>query len=336
VHDLAEDLARARLGWVSPRLREWYDDARLQRQLATGLADEAERFEAADFGAGFRDQVANGASDDPLDWANRLVVLRDGGWVVTGIRFRALDVKRPFVDVVATTEPPTPDGLATVAAAVVPAYAPFGPLCLRFDVPDPAGLVERLGSDDRFGGTCSVDQYVVAGQVAALRARQRAESYGDISLRAGAADELAERAAAIYDELGRRNPELGMWASPEDAESLAACAEEGLLFDVLRSGEPVGVVAAIREDAHGMSGFCVQELCLAAGSQGRGLAAGVLQRLADELPAGDGDVLWGTIHPDNTPSLRNSLSVGREVVGGLAWVTPAGLPGMPAAADAAP
>jgi L-amino acid N-acyltransferase YncA len=89
------------------------------------------------------------------------------------------------------------------------------------------------------------------------------------------------------------------------------------------------VVAAIRDDRHGMSGFGVEEICLDAAARGRGLAAGVVQRLVDALPAADGDVLWGTIHPDNQPSLRNALSVGRRVVGGYVWVTPSGLPGMP-------
>jgi hypothetical protein len=54
-----------------------------------------------------------------------------------------------------------------------------------------------------------------------------------------------------------------------------------------------------------------------------------VQRLVDELPAGPGDALWGTIHPGNAPSLRNALAVGRTLVGGYVWVTPAGLPGMP-------
>ena len=141
--DLLTELARARLAWVSPRLREWYDDARLVRQLASGLADEAGRVGDVVFGAEFRDGVGIDASADPLDWANRRIDLPTGGWAVAGIRFRGLDVTRPFVDVVATTEPPTPDGLAVVAAAVLPSFASFDPLCLRVDAPDPAGLVEQ-------------------------------------------------------------------------------------------------------------------------------------------------------------------------------------------------
>ena len=330
--DPVTELARARLPWVSHRLREWYDDARLVRQLASGLADEAGRVGDIAFGAEFRDGVMSGAgiaaSADPLDWANRRIDLPTGGWAVAGIRFRGLDVSRPFVDVVATTEPPTPDGLATVATAALPYFASFDPLCLRVDAPDPAALVERVAADARFGPRCSVDQYVVAGPVADLRARPRVPSYDLLALRPGDAAALAERAAAIYAELARRNPDLPMWARAEDAESLAACADEGLLFEVLLDGDVAGVVAAVRDDAHGMSGFSVEELCLDSDSRGRRLAAGVLQRLVDELPAEDGDVLWGTIHPDNAPSLRNSVSVGREVVGGYAWVTPAGLPGM--------
>ena len=327
--DLLTALARARQAWVSPRLHDWYDDARLVGQLASWLSDEAARVGDVVFGADFRDGVGIAASADPLDWANRRIDLPTGGWAVAGIRFRGLDVTRPFVDVVATTEPPTPDGLATVATAVLPYFASFDPLCLRVDAPDPAGLVEQVAADERFGPLSSVDQYVVAGPVAELRGRPRAPSYEVVALRPGDASALAKRAAAIYAELARRNPDLLMWARAEDAESLAACADQRLLFEVVLDGEPAGVVAAVRDDAHGMSGFSVEELCLDADRRGRRLAPGVLQRLVDELPAEDGDVLWGTIHPDNAPSLRNSVSVGREVVGGYAWVTPAGLPGMP-------
>jgi hypothetical protein len=40
--------------------------------------------------------------------------------------------------------------------------------------------------------------------------------------------------------------------------------------------------------------------------------------------------LWGSIHPDNVSSMHNALRVGRRPVGAYVWVTPPGLPGMPA------
>jgi hypothetical protein len=312
--DLVEEMAHARLAWTAPAIRAWYDDDRLLRQLADGLADEAGRVDDEEFGASFRDDVGLHPGTSPLEWANRRIRLPDGGWAVAGIRFRALDVARPFVDIVATTAPPTDDGLAAVADAVLPYFGPFAPLCLRVEPPDPSAIDGR------------VDQHVVAGRVDELRRWPRAASYEAVALRPGEPGPLADRAAGIYAALPRGRD---TWATPEDQESLAHCADEGLLFEVVVDDTSAGVVAAIRDDRHGMSGFGVEEICLDAAARGRGLAAGVVQRLVDALPAADGDVLWGTIHPDNQPSLRNALSVGRRVVGGYVWVTPSGLPGMP-------
>jgi L-amino acid N-acyltransferase YncA len=326
--DLLDDLVDARVGWISGVLRSWYADSDLRAHLHSALAVEKHRLGNAEYGREFRDGVGLHPESDPLDWTNRRLDLPDAGWALTGIRYRGGDSLRPFVDVVATTEAPTTDGLARVAAAVVPAYDAFDPLCLRVDAPDPAGLVEQLADDDRFGPGCAVDMFVVAGPVEELRDRPRAPTYDRVGLRTGDPEPLAVRVAEVYAELAERRPELAMWANPEDAESLADCAEEGLLFEVLVDDEPAGVVASMRYDAHGMSGFSVQELCLDDAHRGRHLAVGALQRMVDELPTRDGDVLWGTIHPENVPSLRNALSLGRVVVGGYVWVTPAALPGM--------
>ncbi len=319
---LVDELVRARLPWISERIRAWYDGERLARQLAEELSVEAERVGDADFGAAFRDMVPADIEPDPLAWANRRLSLPDGGWAVVGIRFRALDRSRPFVDVVATDQPATPDGLAMVADAVLPAFAAFRPLCLRVDAPSPDELVAVLHADPRFGRS-GVDQYVVAGLVSTLRGRPLPAG---VSLRPGEAGPLAERVAAIYEQHSEHSR---LWASPEDAESLGECAEEGLLFEVVVEGSPAGVVGAMREDGHGMSGFCVQELCLDPAFRGRGLAARAVRHLVERLPAQRGDVLWGTIHPDNLSSLRQAQSLGREIVGGYVWVTPHDLPGMP-------
>lgn len=324
----AETLALARLGWTSPTICSWYAEAALQQNLRVGMQGEADRLGNADFGQGFRDGVGIGGPEDPLAWANRHLDLPGGGWAVTGIRFRGTDTARPFVDVVATSAPPTPDGLAEVASAVVPAYRDFAPLSLRVDAPDGPALVEDLRDDPRFGAGCAVDLHVVAGLVAALRRRRRATAYPSVRLRAGDPEALATRVAEIYSELGRHEPSLAMWANPEDLESLSECAAEGLLFEVIADGAPAGVVAGLRYDAHGMTGFSVQEICLDAAHRGRRLAPAVAQRLVDELPARPDDVVWGTIHPANAPSLRNALSTGRVLVGGYVWVTPAELAGM--------
>jgi GNAT superfamily N-acetyltransferase len=325
----------ARLGWVAPELYEWYPRPVLEAQLAADLAGAVALVGDRDFASSFRRDVGVPVDVDELAWANQVLRLGDGGWALTGIRFRGLDVTKPFVDVVVTTAEATPAGVAHVAAQVATTYAAFGPLCVRFDVPDPDALVVALDRDrdrdrDGDGTRAEVDQYVVAGLVTSLRERPTGPSYDRVELRRGEPGPLASRAAAIYDELHRSDSRTRLWATAEDAESLAACAEQGLLFEVRIDGEPAGVVAALREDAHGLLGHVVEELCLDAGHRGRGLAQAVLEHLVRALPDDDGGTLWGTIHPDNAASLRNSLGFGRRKVGGFLWVTPPGLPGMAA------
>ena len=327
--DLLPDMVTARLAWTSPTVKRWYAEATLEEQLSRGLAVEAGRIGDLAFGGPYRDQVGLvHERTGPLDWANRVVDLPDGGWAVTGIRFRGQDLTRPFVDVVASTTPPTADGLAVLADAVVDAYRVFSPRCLRVEAPDPSALLTQVNGDPRFGVGSGVDQYVVAGLVANLRARPHTAAYDLVALRAAPAESMAERTATTYRERLTGEPESALWAQPEDVESLAESAAEGLLFEVLVDGAPAGVVAAIRADAHGMAGFSVQELCLDSHHRGRRLAAGLLQRLLAQLPARSGDALWGTIHAANSPSLHNALSVGRQVVGAKVWITPYGLPGM--------
>lgn len=332
-----DELVRARMSWLSPVIRSWYDDTEVRAQLGSAMAPEADRVANDEFGAEFRDALGlaergQAPVPDALDWANRRLELADGGWAVTGIRFRGRDAARAFVDVVATTASPTPDGLAVVSTAAGQAYDAFAPLCLRVDAPDAPGLVESLVGDTRFEPSCGVDMHVVAGQVRDLRAGPRATSYDRVTLRPGDAGVLTRRVAAIYAALAALEPGLSTWANPEDEESLRECAEEGLLFEVLVDGEPAGVVAALRDDDHGMRGFSVHEICLDPRHRGRRLAPPTVQRLVDQLPADDGDVLWGTIHPANVPSLRNALSIGRVLVGGYVWVTPSGWAGMPSTA----
>ena len=323
-----EDLVAARMPWVAGVLHDWYPGAALEAQLAADLRGALALVGDREFAGSFRRDVGLSIEVDDLAWANQVLPLPDEGWALTGIRFRGLDVTLPFVDVVATTAGPTPHEVAEVAAQVASSYDAFRPRCVRFDVPDPDALVTALAAQGE-GTRAEVDQYVVAGPVADLQQRVTGPSYERVSLRRGEAGPLAARAATIYADLHRAAPVTTLWANAEDVESLAACAAEDLLFEVLVDEEPAGVLAALREDAHGLLGYVVQELCLDALHRGRGLAAPALQHLVRALPEGDGATLWGTIHPDNAASLRNALRMGRQKVGGFVWVAPPGLPGMP-------
>ena len=246
VSDLLDEMATARTAWASSSLRSWYSPDQLHAQLSEQLSEEAGWVGDADFGRGFRDALGAPDVPDPLDWANHLVDLPDG-WALTHLRFRYGDPSRAFVDVVATTAPPSPDGLLRAAAAALPTHAAFSPLCLRVEVPDAPGLLTDLAADDRFG-PCSVAHQVLAGLVCDLRRHPRAAAHPSVRLRPTTPEQAADRAAGIYAELERVEPRISAWARPQDAASLEGPVEQGLLFEVLADGAPAGVVAAGRDD----------------------------------------------------------------------------------------
>jgi L-amino acid N-acyltransferase YncA len=325
-----DEVVAARLRWTSPVVAGWYSDPQLWAQIATAVRQEVARVGDANFASSFREAVGLDLDVAVTDWANRIVVLEDGaGWALTGIRYRGLDVSRPFVDVIACTPAPTAANIVSVARAVVAAYAGFGPLCARFEIPDIEAFNAEVLSNPGFGPHTGIDMCLVAGLLPRLRTVPRVATYERVELHHGDPAPLAERTAHMYADLATRAPATKLWATPENAESLTDCADQGLLFDVTIDGHQAGVAAALRDDSHAMTGFVVQEIALDRAHRGHHFGPAVLQRLVDALPGTDADVLWGTIHPNNVASIRNALRVGRQFVGAYAWVTPPGLTGMP-------
>lgn len=281
----------------------------------------------AEWGGQFRDMVQL-PIQDPLAWANRRVELADGHWAIVGIRFRGQDIEKPFVDVLATSLAPNPEGIAALSA-VLAHFDDFSPLCLRVNLPSPDERFLTLADSVVDAGNATPDLLIVARPVAEMLDQPLAHRYDDVKLERCAPERAAQRVAAIYAELTPSRPQLDQWATPADANSLADAAEEGLLFDILVGGTSAGIVAAEREDAYGFTGFCMQEIVIDSAHRGQQIGIAALQRLCREVPANPNDLLWGHIHPDNVPSLRNAQESGRKVVTAHVWVTPSGYSGMP-------
>lgn len=324
---LSAEILEAATAWTSPRITEW--SPALHRNLSAWLEPSVALVGDASWGARIRDLVQL-SIDDPLEWANRRITLPSGHWAIAGIRFRDRDISKPFVDIIATSLAPEPSQLAALTH-VLPHFAGFSPLCLRIPCPDPQHALAELGKPGAYPGHAATDLLVVAGLLETLKQRAPDSTTESVELRPCDPQGAAERVASIYDELEHSRPDIRTWASPADVELLSSAAEENLLFEVWSDSQRVGVVAAAREDAYGMSGYSVQELCINAEHRGRQLGRAVLLQLCDRLPITSvGDVLWGHIHPENKPSLRNSISIGRQIVGGHLWLTPAGYDGMAA------
>lgn len=319
------DVAEAAERWTSAEVKEW--SPRWRETLAAWLETSLALVGDEEWGAQFRDMVRIGV-DDPLAWANREIPLSNGHWAIAGIRFRGRDVEKPFVDIIATSLPPDPGGVAALGE-VLPHFRVFSPLCLRVNLPDaPQAFDVRAGSE-LGGGEATSDQLIVARPVTDMLELPESARYGAVTLAPCGAEDAAQRVATIYRELALSRPKLDQWATPADADSLEDTAREGLLFKIRVGDHPAGIIAASREHAYGLRGFCMQEIAIDSAHRGRGIGVAAMQHLCRVLPAHADDVLWGHIHPDNAASRRNAEASGRLVIAAHTWITPNGYRGMP-------
>lgn len=321
----AVDITEAAARWTSPQIKDWSPAWR--ENLAEWLEPSLALVGDPEWGGQFRDMVRL-PIHDPLAWANRRVELADGHWAIVGIRFRGQDIEKPFVDVLATSLAPNPEGIAALGA-VMPRFDDFSPLCLRVNLPLIDERFLTLADSVVDAGHATPDLLIVARPVVEMLDQPLAHRYGDVTLERCNPVRAAQRVAAVYAELAPSRPQLDQWATPADADALEDAAEEGLLFDILVGGTSAGIVAAAREDAYGFTGFCMQEIVIDSAHRGQRIGVAALQRLCREVPANPDDLLWGHIHPDNIPSLRNAQEGGRKIVTAHTWVTPSGYPGMP-------
>lgn len=307
---LLDQMTNAYEAWMPQQLREWYT-ADQRRELAVKeMRPQAEHTADVDFGAGFRDHLKPlGGPDmsDPLAWANRRVEFADGHWCVAGIRFLGLDPEKPFVHVVATSVPPQLALLDAYAEQLHREFADFGPLAIRFALPNPPEDAD-------------IDQWIIAGLVSGLRRKPRRPQHERVRLTPADPAETAGYADEVLGNVAKQLPEVRTWTEAATLEQLQCCADTGALREIEVDGRRAGIFAAARDDANGMRGFQVYEFLLDDNARGRGLAPAAMQLLCDVLPAQTGDTLWGTVHVGNGPSIGNALAVGREKTAAFVWV----------------
>ena len=307
---LLDQMANAYEAWMPQQLREWYT-ADQRRELAVKeMRPQAEHTADVDFGAGFGDHLKPlGGPDmsDPLAWANRRVEFADGHWCVAGIRFLGLDPEKPFVHVVATSVPPQLALLDAYAEQLHREFADFGPLAIRFELPNPPEDAD-------------IDQWIIAGLVSGLRRKPRRPQHERVRLTPADPAETAGYADEVLGNVAKQLPEVRTWTEAATLEQLQRCADTGALREIEVDGRRAGIIAAARDDANGMRGFQVYEILLDDNARGRGLAPVAMQLLCDVLPAHTGDMLWGTVHVGNGPSIGNALAVGREKTAAFVWV----------------
>lgn len=148
------------------------------------------------------------------------------------------------------------------------------------------------------------------------RRAQCAPRSAEVTVRQAVDLRLLDRYQQIHREHVARQPSHALHSRVEAVEDLQRWLEAGTLFEVLVDGRWARVLAGEPRVVHGMRGPTVTEVLLDPAVRGRGYGKHLSALLARNLTLPDDEILAGTIHVDNTPSMRSALAAGRVDVGG--------------------
>ena len=229
--------------------------------------------------------------------------------LLAGIRFKGGRGGAPFVDLLAWDEELRDGpGHAAVAARLRKEFEAFGPRYVRLCSPGAAGP-PGVPAEDR-----EVDQWLLAERLSVLRTRVHPWGWGSLDVRPavdlGWYEDFVAQFELWKEGVGPRASEV----TPASEAELRPCLEEGTLLVAWMGGRFGGLVAARRVPLPVMDGYGVQEFFLGSGLRGQRRSAILQRHLVDHLLDHGRDVLHGTIHRTNRPSLRAAQRTGRKIV----------------------
>lgn len=278
--------------WLTERAESW-----LARARDAELANEyATHFPVA------------GAKPD--EYRNRLFETPSGARLLAGIRFRNLDLGKPFVDVLWQEQPFTDArAMSATLEAVADAYRVFRPGFVRFEV----SAHEPVQPDGWERVTLQSQEFTAP--LAVVAEGTQVAGVERVTLEPARVADLYDCYHEEYEQLLAGWPELRDVASPESRDTLEEAESAGLCFSILVEGEAAGVYA-LMESQYGPGHYEVAEIHLFRAHRGRGLAPAAHVAAARRLLQSSRGLLTGTIGAVNAPSRRTALRVGRRCLKG--------------------
>ncbi|MCA2961496.1 MAG: hypothetical protein IOD12_14690 [Silvanigrellales bacterium] len=269
---------------------------------------------------------------ETTDYLNQEIACPSGVRLLVGIRFRNLNLARPFVSVLAQDQAHlSQEDVGWLVSALPKRFPLFAPRSLRLftHVSDP-------NWNKHLPLTAAGKMLVAAPLAEVLEAAERVKVKKESDTAEGVqrSDGLELRRAKdtafyatyveAYEHAYKDFPPCREWARIETEEDLTEMISEGCLFEVFQGGRWAGVIGGTLGESFGLSGLHIEEILLARWARGRGLGRRVQQEVAKALVTQEGlaseQWLSGSLGRMNTPALRTALSAGRRILGAEFWL----------------
>ncbi len=232
----------------------------------------------------------------------RVISNPDFGSVLLGVRLRTESQPyTSFLELIAQTETIDDGNLKALIAVAKTQFAEVNPKFIRIATSADAPLRSYVASLDR----------VMYG--APLRLTEM-RTTGDIKIRL--ATESRERAALdFYERTLELAPAASRYAALPDIESLRACQQDALLWEIMKGGVTVGFIALTERAFLSAEDVWIADAIVDPSHACQGIYTSAVSLLsAALLPSRPDAWLLGSIHPDNAASVRAAIKLGRRAI----------------------
>ena len=236
------------------------------------------------------------------DFRERILELKNDQFIMAGIRFKGLNVKKPFISIVANFEIKS-DRLLVLAELIKKEFSVFNPIAFQFRSSSEVELIAP---------GLSIDRYTVVGTIENLIRQKLPEHKETVEIvKLNNTDFYADylnEYKNFHDKINNLKDEV----KPESLEDFKDAICNQLLYKIFINGKHAGIIAGSAFDYYGVKGVCILEEILYSSFKGKGYGAYLQKEFAKKLQ-GRYQLLWGTISSLNQPSLKTALRNGRKV-----------------------
>jgi len=295
---------------VHPRIAGWVSPDVIRERLCAELSSEIEQRTELGDAERYRQRCAvQGVHCS--EYMLREIDLGDDGRLLAGIHFLGMDVRLPFVGVLARTRAlEGPAAIERVTRRLWREFARFQPQRWRVWPSSADSALELTPGTE-------VDMFVLAGRLDDLRARPVREVTTSVALDACDAGEIHAEYLATFERFFAAHPQWRGRIQIESEERLRQAQTLGVLARALVDGRSAGFFAAVPAAERALTGFVMLEEILDTPFRGRGLAPTLQRMLFDHLAQRGADpraIVFGHIAHSNAASLRSAQAVGRQEV----------------------
>lgn len=313
--EILQKLVSARIEQAPPELRSWYGERGLRKQLSEFLDEDVDRTENQELAELFAHHCpVPGATAS--DYFNRWQPIRGLGWALIGIRFWSLDLDRPFVTVIASTELPSHQQvLAAAVEQLRHIYELFRPRHVRFFLPSHHPLQPTENGQ-------YWEKRLLAAPIDDLLELPQPENYERVEIRRATDTINYPKYREAFAELLHSSPKHSEYTRLESEQDLAELARKGNLFEIVVDDSWAGTTAVDDDCEEGLKGYRMVEFLLKCDYRGKRLGTATQRHLVETLHREPGKrVLFGTIDARNQAPIRTARRLGRIDVGGYLWQT---------------